>query len=46
VLKDLIVKDIEKFRLIPVTSTVLKGWPIHTTWHEIKSDFYEVICTI
>uniref|UniRef100_A0A915MEI2 P-loop containing nucleoside triphosphate hydrolase protein n=1 Tax=Meloidogyne javanica TaxID=6303 RepID=A0A915MEI2_MELJA len=41
VLKDLIVKDLEKFRLISVESTVLKGWPIHTTWHEIKSDFYE-----
>ncbi|CAK5113847.1 unnamed protein product [Meloidogyne enterolobii] len=41
VLKDLIVKDLEKFRLIPVNSTVLNGWPIHTTWHEIKSDFYE-----
>ncbi|CAK5076228.1 unnamed protein product [Meloidogyne enterolobii] len=41
VLKDLIVKDLEKFRLIPVNSDVLKDWPIHTTWHEIKSDFFE-----
>nr|CAD2127992.1 unnamed protein product [Meloidogyne enterolobii] len=41
VLKDLIVKDLEKFRLISVESTVLKDWPIHTTWHEIKSDFFE-----
>uniref|UniRef100_A0A1I8BWY8 Peptidase_M16_C domain-containing protein n=1 Tax=Meloidogyne hapla TaxID=6305 RepID=A0A1I8BWY8_MELHA len=41
VLKDLIVKDLESFRLIPVSSQVLEGWPIHTTWHEITSDFYE-----
>nr|CAD2197463.1 unnamed protein product [Meloidogyne enterolobii] len=41
VIRQFIPQDLGNFRLIPVCSDVLKGWPIHTTWHEITSEFYE-----